>query len=397
MKYLLKQLIYPAVVLFVVWTLALNVGPTSNISINDLPIYESYAQQLDQGRTPYSDIALEYPPVALLPIKLGNLFGLSNYESVFSYLMLICAFAVLLLVGALAGPAARTAGFIFALSPLLTGALIRTHFDLLPLALLLGALLLFVRLRPLAGGLVLGLGTMAKFFPALLLPLAALWQWGRGRRREVKLTIAAFALAVAVVSAPFLGKGYIDAFSFHLERPVQVESTAASLMLIAGGGDLTGTATHPDRFRSQGLSGELSEVLGLFFAELLVFVLAGLCFLAYRMHRASDLILLAFAAVLAFMALGKVLSPQFMVWLTPFIALGWVYGLRLVSGLCGLAILLTQIEFPSHYWELVAREPGVIALVAARNGLLLAALTLLVVQLVRRDRLSRRAVVPTLG
>ena len=40
--------------------------------------------------------------------------------------------------------------------PLLCGALLRTHFDLFPVALVLGALLLLVRERPRAGFAVLG-------------------------------------------------------------------------------------------------------------------------------------------------------------------------------------------------------------------------------------------------
>jgi hypothetical protein len=42
------------------------------------------------------------------------------------------------------------------------------------------------------------------------------------------------------------------------------------------------------------------------------------------------------------------------------------------------AALLTQLEFPARYFDLVAREPLPLALVALRNGVLLAALVLVV-------------------
>ena len=41
-----------------------------------------------------------------------------------------------------------------------------------------------------------------------------------------------------------------------------------------------------------------------------------------------------------------------------------------------LAAVLTQIEFPSHYFDVVAREPLAIGLVAIRNLALLAVIAL---------------------
>ena len=60
-----------------------------------------------------------------------------------------------------------------------------------------------------------------------------------------------------------------------------------------------------------------------------------------------------------------------------------------------LAAVLTQIEFPAHYFDVVAREPLAIALVAVRNLALLAVLVLSVraLQLRRHEELldGRRA------
>jgi hypothetical protein len=41
-----------------------------------------------------------------------------------------------------------------------------------------------------------------------------------------------------------------------------------------------------------------------------------------------------------------------------------------------VAAVLTQIEFPAHYFDVVAREPLALALVVVRNAALLAALVL---------------------
>ena len=46
-----------------------------------------------------------------------------------------------------------------------------------------------------------------------------------------------------------------------------------------------------------------------------------------------------------------------------------------------MAAVLTQVEFPAHYFDVVAREPAAIAVVALRNLALLAVVVLAVRQL----------------
>jgi len=86
--------------------------------------------------------------------------------------------------------------------------------------------------------------------------------------------------------------------------------------------------------------------------------------------------------------LGKVFSPQYVIWLAPFAALAWVWGRRAVALLTLAAIVLTHVEFPSRYFDLINEQPGVILVVAARNVLLLAALAVLVTALAQRGEAS---------
>jgi hypothetical protein len=78
-----------------------------------------------------------------------------------------------------------------------------------------------------------------------------------------------------------------------------------------------------------------------------------------------------------------VFSPQYVIWLAPFAALAWVWGRHAVAVLTTAAIILTQVEFPSRYFDLINVEPDVVVIVAARNALLLAALGVLAVGLAR--------------
>jgi hypothetical protein len=60
---------------------------------------------------------------------------------------------------------------------------------------------------------------------------------------------------------------------------------------------------------------------------------------------------------------------------------GFLLGLGLLAAAVALAAALTHVEFPAHYFDVVAREPAAIAIVALRNLALLAVVVLAVRQL----------------
>jgi hypothetical protein len=95
----------------------------------------------------------------------------------------------------------------------------------------------------------------------------------------------------------------------------------------------------------------------------------------------EELIRWSAAALVAFVALGKVLSPQFLIWLVPAVPLvAGLRGLRASTLLVG-ALVLTQLWFPSRYWDL-ARELAAFPslLVLARDVVLVALLVALVLE-----------------
>ncbi len=82
------------------------------------------------------------------------------------------------------------------------------------------------------------------------------------------------------------------------------------------------------------------------------------------------------------MVFGKVLSPQYLIWLLPLAAL--VLLDDLVVGLLALAtVVLTQVEFPGMYWSLVYLGRPAIAVLVARNVLLMATFAATLVRLWR--------------
>jgi uncharacterized membrane protein len=73
--------------------------------------------------------------------------------------------------------------------------MIRTHFDLAPVVVTLGALALLCRGNPRLGLAVLGLGAMIKGFPLIAAPAALAWVAAREGRRIALSAAAALALA----------------------------------------------------------------------------------------------------------------------------------------------------------------------------------------------------------
>jgi hypothetical protein len=375
-------LVAPAIALAVLFAVATTVGPFSDTTVNDLFVYRTYAELLAGGGLPYLDFGFEYPPLAALPIGLAGLPGRDEvtYGATFAVLMAGCALVGQQLAARLAGE--RRAGvavaWLLALTPVLIGASLRTHFDLLPVAIALGGLLALARGRPSLGFALLGIGTMTKLFPGLLAAVAVVWLVARGERPTALRGAAIFAAVVVLVSLPLAGGGYVDSFRFHLERPVQIESTPATVLFALGGSQVTGTNLRPDRFKSNGLDGGHADLVAALFAAALVLVLALILTLSARGRDVRHLVLSGFATLLAFVTLGKVFSPQYVIWLAPFAALAWVWGQRAVASLAGGAIALTHVEFPSRYFDLINERTGVILVVAARNALLLMALVVLV-------------------
>jgi hypothetical protein len=368
------------------WALTLWVAPWSDERVNDLLVYRSFAEPVLGGGVPYRDISFEYPPLAAPAIALPGVLGPGGerFRWAFAVWTLAGGVAVVLLCGALAyatGGNPRRALLAAALTPVLCGALVRTHFDLFPVALLLAGLLLLCRDRPRAGMIVLGLGAMTKLFPLVAVPVALAWLVARGRRREAWQGALACALTIAVVAAAALAlspDGAADAVRYHLDRPVQIESSPAMVLLgldALGVGDAVSTSSH----RSDGLLHDASGAV----SAVLAGVMVGLVILlAGRVGGTPrELVLASLAATLAFVLFGKVLSPQFVIWVLPLGALALAWRRHALAAAVALAAVLTQVEFPAHYFDVVAREPLALVLVAVRNVALLAALALAIREL----------------
>jgi hypothetical protein len=355
--------------------------------IVDTGVYQAYGLQMRQDAVPYRDFEVEYPPgslpVFVAPTFVGHPTDLNSYGTWFARLMAVCGLLCLAFV-MLGRPPTRGVAFL-AIAPLLVGSLLLTRFDLWPTALMAGALAAFIRERHRLGWFALALAFSAKLFAVVLIPLAAAWTLRRRGRSELVQGLLVLLATVVVVFAPFAivaPHGLWESLWGQFSRPLQIESLAASYLMtfvrpgvtishdalaIAGHGTLAAATTIT----------ELACLIGLWTA------------FARGPAETERFVRFAAACVCAFIVFGKVLSPQFLIWLVPLIAL--VPGRRglTASVLLVVALADTQFYFYLPHYDAYVDEYRYAWLVLARNLLLVGILATLIAPVLRLRVLAR--------
>jgi uncharacterized membrane protein len=359
---------------------ALHLPPFDSFQIIDTPVYQDYGERMAAGEVPYRDFELEYPPGSLPVFWLPTLGPAEHYGSIFEILMWTCAAALLALVlRAVSDRGASpervlAAAVLVGLFPLLLGSVVLTRYDLWPAALTAAALAALLAGRERLALGVLGLAVAAKIYPLVLLPPALVYVWRRSGRRTALLAAGAFLAVLALVVGPFAliaPEGLADSVGRQLGRPLQIESLGASFLLAGhrlGFYDPTVVSTHG----SQNLAGSLPDAFATAQTVVQALALVGVWLLFLRgPATAARLTAACAASVVVFVAFGKVLSPQFLIWLVPLVPLVLAWPATTVWLLAAAAYVTTHLWFPTRYWDMVALEP-VGWLVLIRNLLLVA-------------------------
>jgi hypothetical protein len=352
--------------------------------LNALELYFNYASKAMEGQIPYRDYLIEYPifsfPLFLLPRLLTADFAV--YKVIFGIELLLFNAAAVYLV---ARCVERTEGiervpgrlgwytlFFASLCPLLIG-----RFDLAPMALAFAAASFWFSGREVLGGVAAAIGMFMKFFPGVIAGPALIWEvsWlGVSRGRGMSAFVLSSA-ASAMLWFALGGKGMFVSLWYHLGRGLQVWSLYTGILVSIAktrGAAIWPTIEHGSACLKTPWS---STVAALVFPIQMVSLLGVL----WRFQRSGmrEPMRYAGAAVLAFMITGKVFSPQFMIWLFPFMAVvgGWTG--QLVRWLFLLSCILTTVLFPWVHFQLMDAEGWAIGLLNLRNILLLGVLALL--------------------
>ena len=355
------------------------------------------------GAVPYRDFLLEYPLGSLVFMMAPYLFsvGYLEYRTAFFVEVALLDVVVLVALYAVARATAvsvrRALGF-YTLAIVLLGPLVDYRLDLAPAALTALAMLAWRRGRLAWAAIALAAGTATKAYPLLLLPLLLADSWSQGRRRQAVGAAVLFVGALAVLLSPALLASPSDlslALQFQTGRRLQVESLWATppllLHLIAGFPlEIAGRA------RALVVLGP-GDAWGAAGAPTLALVSALVYWRWWRLRRRAELRVAAMfvgaaALVLAAAMLSKVLSPQYVLWVMPALAMLPLPRGQRILPLCALgaflaALPLTQWLYPLHYGEFVRLiEPTAVIVLATRNLLLALALIALLATLWQLDR-----------
>lgn len=365
------------------------------------------AEGLSSGAVPYRDHAVEYPVLTggfmwvtaeltrgwhavaeagwLPGTDEGIMFGVLTCA-----LLGICG---LLVVLATAGAAGRTRQWdvaILAASPLLIFHAF-SNWDLFAMAFTSGALWAWARNRPVLAGALIGLGTAAKLYPALLLIPLALLAYRCRRWRPVLATGLAAAgcwLAVNLPVALAWTTGWKEFYTFSESRPAEASTFWAMLKHF-----------YPSSFGQPNSSGWTPP--GLAVAVVLLIALAGVGYLALTVPTRPRLAQLAFLTVAAFLLTTKVWSPQYSIWLVPLLALARPrWRMALLWQVSEIAVWVATL-----LWLLAGSDPnkamtyeGLTWILLIRDGFLLTLVAMIVLEMYRPERdIVRSAELPDPG
>jgi uncharacterized membrane protein len=278
-------------------------------------------ERLDVGAVPYRDTAVEYPVLtgAFMWLTADLTRGVHGLDSHWSEVVIFGVLTALLLgvCGLFTGAAtAQTAGrrpydaAIFALAPLLIVHAF-SNWDLLAMAFTSGALWAWARRAPVLAGTLIGLGTAAKLYPALLLVAIIILAVRTRRYAPAAWATLAAALVWVAVNVPIAlayYHGWSEFYRFSIDRPTERSTVWAIGKTLADSG--TGAA-----------DAVFWKPPGMAVALALLLALAVVAWLGLRAPVKPRLAQLAFLVVLAFLLTTKVWSPQYSLWLVPLVAL----------------------------------------------------------------------------
>jgi uncharacterized membrane protein len=264
------------------------------------------------------------------------------------------------------------------LAPVCMGPVFLNRYD--PVAALLTALALVALLRrqERVTGALLGAGTAIKLYPVVLLPIAA------RRVRSFAGAGGAYLLTGAVFVLPFFllapgGVGY--SLWTQLRRHLQIESLGASILLVVSKLGIHHVGWIDGKPGSIDLGGLTADTVGVVSSVVSVVAVLLVAWAFWKGVDSDARLVTAWAAVLTgFVVFGKVLSPQYLTWLVPFVPLAAGRKGRYAAVVFLGVLALSQLEYLADRFGL-RRQDWSVWVLLVRNAGLVATFVLLFLQL----------------
>jgi hypothetical protein len=260
-----------------------------------------------EGR-PYRDFPVEYPPVSLAAIEVTA--GTNGNETGAKLVWLTFLFDLATVAALAFGWGPRTAVAYLLLSAPLLGFLYTT-IDLISVAFAVGAVALALRGRERLGGVALAAAILAKVWPLVLLPVMVLQR----KRRALVWSVASLTGGTFVWVWWGGASGPLQVATQRHTPGWEYESVVGSVLWALG-----------DNFVVINDSARLGVAPGWAKALMLGAALAGIAAVYHRASRREprELGFPVVAAVSILLLSAPLLSPPYMIWLTPWAAIAWM-------------------------------------------------------------------------
>ena len=295
---------------------------------DDTDIYHRYATMMREGKIPYRDFRVEYPPLSL-PLFFAA--GLASYDATsfkvaFAVEMLIFNAATVWLVATWVernrGPDQVRIHLIrYTILYLFLSRLMVLRYDAAAMFLGFAGATWWFSGRGVRGGIATALGTLMKIYPAVIAMLVAPWDLTRPASSRGR-GLAPFVATILVGSLAWLAVGgrygVSESLSYQLGRGFEYGSLYSGLQMLAA--EAVGARIEVVRDHAAWASvtpwssGLLPLVLPI--QALTILAVCGV----FCRRGMPEGVRYSGAAILAFIVTGKVFSPQYLIWLLPFVA-----------------------------------------------------------------------------
>ncbi|TLV03820.1 hypothetical protein [Dyadobacter luticola] len=350
----------------------------------DLELYYRVAFNIIEGQIPYRDFPLEYPLFALIPIVIPEIFNhflegnLNQYTAFFAAQNILLGIGTGILVIKTSRFDSKSRSYRFALIFILSLPIFLFRFDPFP-AFLSSLAIFFMSRKQIASGFVWLISVAVKLYTVIFFPILALYYYLSKQFISAFKQLAGMLLGSVLVSIALRWVGADNAFDFlsnHVQRGIHLESLAGGLILLlqsAGVGSVKIQhdfgAMHLQTAWSSPVLQFIKLLTPLLFVSLLGYI--GLIFkreINVQGNIALQTILIAFSTqLLLFIILNKVFSPQYLVWLLPFIP----FLDRKTFIIFTATLMLTILIFPGNYYDLILMKTYMVIMLNVRNVLLI--------------------------
>lgn len=263
-----------------------------------------------------------------------------------------------------------------------------TNWDLLAIGLTAAAMLAWSRtgatarsvktalIWALAAGILIGLGTAAKLYPALLLGPLGILCLRAGKLKHFAATATAALAAYAAVNLPIAlsyPQAWGEFFRMNTSRGPEWDSIYFLSTVIA----------PIDRWWSDE-NGQATALLNGLSLALFAIACAAIAYLALAAPRRPRFAQLAFLVVAAFLLTNKVFSPQYAIWLLPLVVLALPrWRPVIIWQLSEVAVwFLLMLSFSTDTGKNLSIHPFAVAAVI-RHGLIIMLIVMVVREILR--------------